>query len=75
MFCLNPQLYAGKAIVFSVLTLDQATKKIIKQNNSKVLSAKTKIFSGKKVHMIKILTPKGRVQSYKVNSETGKISR
>ena len=53
------------------ITLDEATKKVTKDTQSKVLSAKTQILDGKKVHIIKILTEKGRVQHIKIDVETG----
>ena len=72
-FSLTQMAFAGKEIAFSVLSLDQATKKIFEENKSKVLSAKTEIINGKKVHIIKVLTMDGRVQSLKVDADTGKI--
>ncbi len=71
--CFNQSVFAGSEILFSVLSLDQATKKIINKNKSKVLGAKTETIEGVKVHIIKILTQDGRVQSFKVNADSGKI--
>jgi len=72
--CLNQMVYAGNELVFSVVSLDQATKRIISQNN-KVLGARTQRMGGKQVHIIKILTPDGRIQYIKVDAETGRINR
>lgn len=72
-FCLVQVSFAGKEVIFSVLTLDEATKKIIEQNKSKVLGAKTELIDGKKVHVIKILSDDGRVQYLKVDVETGMV--
>lgn len=72
-FCLVQVSFAGKEVIFSVLTLDEATKKIIEQNKSKVLGAKTELIDGKKVHVIKILSDDGRVQYLKVDVETGAV--
>jgi uncharacterized membrane protein YkoI len=71
-FFLGQHAYAGKEVVFSLLTLDQATKKIIEQQN-KVMGAKTEEIDGKEVHVIKVLTSDGRVQYINVDAETGKI--
>jgi len=53
------------------ITLDQATKKVTEGTESKVLSAETKIVKDKKIHVIKILTKKGRIQHIKIDAETG----
>jgi len=71
--CLVQNASAGKEVLFSVLTLDQATKKIIEQNKNKVLGAKTELIDGKKVHVIKVLTSDGRVQYLNVDADTGKL--
>lgn len=65
--------HAGKDVSFSALTLDQATKKIIEQNNNKVMGAKTEVIGGKEVHVIKVLTSDGRVQYMNVDAATGKL--
>lgn len=72
-FCLTQTAFASKEFIFSVLTLDQATKEIIKGNENKVLSAKSEVKDGKTVHVIKVLSQDGRVQSLKVDAETGKV--
>ena len=72
-FSLVQLAYAGKDVSYSALTLDQATKKIIEQNKNKVMGAKTETVDGKEVHVIKILTSDGRVQSLNVDAETGKL--
>lgn len=53
------------------ITLDQATKEVTKETESKVLSAETKVVNGKNIHVIKILTEKGRIQHIKIDAETG----
>jgi uncharacterized membrane protein YkoI len=73
-FCLNQIVYAGNELIFSVVSLDQATKRIINQNN-KVLGAKTENMRGRKVHVIKVLTSDGRIQYLKVDAESGRIIR
>ena len=58
---------------FAALSLDQATRKIMEQNKSKILGAKTEKIDGKEVHVIKILTQDGRIQYLKVDAGSGKI--
>ena len=53
------------------ITLDQATKKVTEETESKVLSAETKTIKDKEIHVIKILTEKGRIQHIKIDAETG----
>lgn len=65
--------YAGPGIGLSLLSLDQATKKVITEVESKVLGAKTELIDGRTVHVIKILSPDGRVQQLKVDAESGEI--
>ncbi len=72
-FCLSQAAFAGKELVFSILSLDQATRKIIESSQSKVLGAKTAKINGKKIHVIKVLTIDGRVQHIKVDADSGKI--
>ncbi len=72
-FSLVQLAYAGEDVSYSALTLDQATKKIIEQNKNKVMGAKTEIIGGKEVHVIKVLTSDGRVQSLIVDVETGRL--
>lgn len=72
-FSLVQLAYAGGEVSLSALTLDQATKKVIEQNENKVMGAKTEIVDGKKLHVIKILTSDGRVQYLNVDAETGKL--
>ncbi len=71
--CLTQTAVAGKDLIFSVLSLDQATKNIIESNKSKVLDAKTEVIEGKEVHIIKVLTSDGRVQYIKVDADSGSI--
>jgi len=58
---------------FAALSLDQATRKIMEQNKSKILSAKTEMINGKEVHVIKVLTRDGRIQYMKVDADSGTI--
>ena len=56
------------------ISLDQATQQIIKNDGGlRVLGAETEIIDGKEVHVIKVLTPDGRIQHYKIDAETGEM--
>ncbi len=55
------------------ITLDDATKQIIEGTYNKVLGAQTEAIDGKEVHVIKVLTPDGRIQYYKIDAETGQL--
>ncbi|MCK5829538.1 MAG: PepSY domain-containing protein [Methylococcales bacterium] len=72
-FCFSSTVFAESGMIFSLLSLDQATKKVIAEFESKVLSAKTESNDGKTVHVIKILTKDGRIQHLKVDADTGTV--
>lgn len=55
------------------VSLDDATKQIIEGTYNKVLGAQTELIDGKEVHIIKVLTPDGRIQYYKIDAETGQL--
>lgn len=65
--------YAESAIMLARVSLDQATKQIIKKGGKKVLGAQTEIINGREVHVIKVLTPDGRIQHYLIDAETGEV--
>ncbi len=58
---------------FASISLDEATKQIIEGTYNKVLGAQTELIDGKEVYIIKVLTPDGRIQYYKIDAETGKL--
>lgn len=55
------------------ISLDEATKQIIEGTYNKVLAAQTEIIDGKSVYLIKVLSPDGRIQYYKIDAETGQL--
>ncbi|TAK62163.1 PepSY domain-containing protein [Methylobacter sp.] len=55
------------------VSLDEATKQIIEGTYNKVLGAQIEIIDGKEVYIIKVLTPDGRIQYYKIDAETGQL--
>ena len=59
--------------LLAYISLDEATKQIIEGTYNKVLSAQTEVIDGKVVHVIKVLTPDGRIQYYKIDAETGQL--
>jgi uncharacterized membrane protein YkoI len=55
------------------ITLDQATKQIINDDQNRVLGAETELIDDRAVHVIKVLTPDGRIRHYKIDAETGEL--
>ncbi|MDD1618056.1 MAG: hypothetical protein CG438_615 [Methylococcaceae bacterium NSP1-1] len=74
MLLLSSSCFAEEILVPTPISLDQATKQIIKiDSNLRVLGAETEIFECKLVHVIKVLTTDGRIQHYKIDAETGEL--
>lgn len=63
----------AESILLATISLDEAAKQIIEGTYNKVLGAQTEIIDGKEVHIIKVLTPDGRIQYYKIDAETGQL--
>lgn len=60
--------------VVSEVSLEQVTKQVMSGHNaSRVLSAKTEEIDGRKAHIIKILTPDGRIQQQTFAADTGAL--
>ena len=59
--------------LLAYVSLDEATKQIIEGTYNKVLGAQTELIDGKEVHIIKVLTPDGRIRYYKIDAETGQL--
>lgn len=59
--------------LLAYISLDDATKQIIEGTYNKVLGAQTEIIDGKEIHIIKVLTPDGRIRYYKIDAETGQL--
>lgn len=55
------------------VSLAQATRMVREQTGGQVLRAETKRDKGRTVHRIRILTEDGRVRTYHVDAETGRI--
>lgn len=68
MLCL-----ANAEIVTVRVSLDEATRQVIGNGNYRVLGAQTEVINGREVHVIKVLTPDGRIKYFKVDAETGAL--
>lgn len=55
------------------VSLDEATKQVLKEGNKRVLGASTETIDGKETHIIKVLTPDGHIQHYKIDAVTGAV--
>jgi hypothetical protein len=53
------------------ISLDQATRQVIGSGNHRVLGAQTIMINGREVHVIKVLTPEGRIHYFRIDAETG----
>lgn len=64
---------AADELIVARVSLDEATQKILSDGKSRVLGASTEIIDGKEVHVIKVLTPDGRILHFKIDAETGAV--
>jgi len=53
------------------ISLDQATRQVLGSGNHRVLGAQTVMIDGREVHVIKVLTPDGRIRYFRIDAETG----
>ena len=58
-------------IILAQVDLDTAAKKATAGNEKRLLDAKTIIIDDRETHVIKVLTKGGRVQSIRIDAETG----
>ncbi len=63
----------AKNHLLAYISLDEATKQIIEGTYNKVLGAQTELIDGKEVYVIKVLTPDGRIQYFKIDAQTGQV--
>ena len=68
------QCFADVEMTTVRISLDQATRQVIGNGNYRVLGAQTEIIKGREVHVIKVLTPDGRIQYIKIDAETGALT-
>jgi uncharacterized membrane protein YkoI len=52
--------------------LDSTVARIRKQTGGRVLAAETRFLDGRPVHVIRVLTPGGKVRIYRIDARTGK---
>jgi hypothetical protein len=65
--------FAQNDTLESEVSLDEAVKQIIEGTYDKVLGAQTEVIDSKEVHVIKVLTPDGRIRYYRIDAETGQL--
>ncbi len=65
--------YAEDSLVIARISLHEATQTILNDGKNRVLAATTEIIDGREVHIIKVLTPDGRILHYKIDAETGAL--
>ena len=58
---------------FVVAKKNEATKQVLGSGDYRVLGAQTTVINGREVHIIKVLTPDGRIQYFKIDAETGAV--
>lgn len=73
IIALSSTSYADDSIAIARISLHEATQKILSEGNKRVLGARTEIIDGREVHIIKVLTPDGRILHYKIDAETGAL--
>lgn len=73
IIALSTTCHADDGFELARVSLHEATQKILSDGNKRVLGATTVVIEGKEVHIIKVLTPDGHIQHYKIDAETGAL--
>ncbi len=73
LIALSNPCQADDIIDMARVSLHEATQKILSDGNARVLGATTVIIENREVHIIKVLTPEGRILHYKIDAETGAL--
>ena len=55
-----------------LVSLEDVIKQVMQNPKNKILAAKTELVEGKKIHVVKVLTPTGHIQYVKIDATTGK---
>ena len=55
-----------------LVSLEDVIKQVMQDPKNKILAAKTELAEGKKIHVVKVLTPTGHIQYIKIDATTGK---
>ena len=71
--CTSLSAYAAADSFWVKISLDQATRQVIGNDNHRVLGAQTIMLNGREVHVIKVLTPDGRIHYFRIDAETGAV--
>jgi hypothetical protein len=50
-------------------SLDSAVQSIKQQTGGRILSAKTVVEDGQRIHKIKVLLPSGKIQTFKISAQ------
>ena len=74
-FCFVQTGIAGTLPLVATITLDEAVRNIMRDGQNKVLATRTETVDGKRVFVIKVLTPEGRIQHIKIDAESGRTLR
>ncbi|CAG7857419.1 hypothetical protein MCAMS1_02232 [biofilm metagenome] len=64
---------AAEVLIVARVSLNEATQKILSNGKNRVLGASTEIIDGREVHIIKVLTPEGRILHFKIDAESGAV--
>jgi uncharacterized membrane protein YkoI len=64
---------AADELIVARVSLHEATQKILNDGKSRVLAAATEMIDGREIHIIKVLTPDGRILHFKIDAETGNL--
>ena len=72
---LPPESHSDPSLLLAEVSIEEATQKIIRKTNGRVLAAKTVQKQGKRVYVVKVLTADGRVMYLDVDSQSGHIER
>lgn len=56
------------------VSLEEAVRRVREQSGGRVLRAETRRENGRTVHRIRVLSPDGRVRTWTVDADTGRIS-
>lgn len=73
LLSLSNLVQANGLVLVSLVSLDEATKIVRQDKAKKILGAKTETIDGRDIHIIKVLTPDGRVQQIRVDAQSGKL--
>ena len=66
--------HSSEYLILAQISADEAAKRVVRNQNDRVLGVRKAIIDGREVYIIKVLTPdQGRVRQYKVDAKTGQV--